>query len=163
MWNWCLIIQQVFSDLTICIAIKSDECDQNKKINFWITAAYIPRKENLDAERYSSICNSWKSATKSNVLQKYRNCNSPNSAYSTMVNFTRNQIHPFGRLQKKPIDMSNIRGKFLEDKFSALSLETEDEELQGGMAHISSNGNCFVIKKIIRFQTLTEAIEFLNF
>ena len=47
MWNWCLIIQQVFSDLTICIAIKSDECDQNKKINFWITAAYIPRKENL--------------------------------------------------------------------------------------------------------------------
>ena len=79
---------------------KSDKCDQTKKFNFWITAAYIPRKENLDADRYSSICNSRKSATKSNVLQTYRNCNSPNSAYSTMVNFTRNQIHPFGRLQK---------------------------------------------------------------
>lgn len=142
---------------------KSDKCDQTKKFNFWITAAYIPRKENLDADTYSSICNSRKSATKSNVLQTYRNCNSPNSAYSTMVNFTRNQIHPFGRLQKEPIGMSNIRGKFLEDKFSALSLEIEDEKLQAGMAHISSNGNCFVIKKIIRFQTLTEAIEFLNF
>ena len=29
---------------------KSDKCDQTKKFNFWITAAYIPRKENLDAD-----------------------------------------------------------------------------------------------------------------